>query len=101
MKVLQVLGKDVPEGGGPISMSRLHNGLRKAGIDSHILCNRPTQPTSIAIPRAPLAERVLGHVTQRLGLNDVHCVGAFRIKHLPGFKEANVVHIHGIHGQFF
>jgi hypothetical protein len=66
MKVLQVLGKDVPEGGGPISMSRLHNGLRKAGIDSHILCNRPTQATSLAIPRAPFAERVLGHVTQRL-----------------------------------
>jgi glycosyltransferase involved in cell wall biosynthesis len=44
---------------------------------------------------------VLGHVTQRLGLNDVHCIGAFRIKHLPGFTEADVVNFHGIHGQFF
>jgi glycosyltransferase involved in cell wall biosynthesis len=37
----------------------------------------------------------------RLGLNDVHCVGAFRIKHLPAFQEADVVNFHGIHGQFF
>ena len=101
MKVLQVLGKDVPEGGTAISASRLHNGLRQAGIDSHILCNSPTQSTSMAIPRAPFAERVLGRVAQRLGLNDVHCVGAFHIRHLSGFEEADVVNLHGIHGQFF
>lgn len=101
MKVLQVHGKDIPDGGGAVSTSRLHNGLRKAGIDSRILCARPTQATSVAIPRAPRAERVLGHVTLRLGLNDVHCVGAFRIKHLPIFQETDVVNFHGIHGQFF
>jgi len=101
MKVLQVHGKDVPDGGGAISTHRLHTGLRKAGIDSRILCSRPTQPTSVAIPRAPRAERMLSRVTQRLGLNDVHCVGAFRIKHLPAFQEADVVNFHGIHGQFF
>ena len=44
---------------------------------------------------------MLGHVTLRLGLNDVHCVGAFRIKHLPAFQDADVVNFHGIHGQFF
>lgn len=101
MKVLQVHGKDFPDGGGAISTYRLHNGLRRAGIDSRILCNRPTQPTSVAIPRAPWAERILGRVTLRLGLNDVHCVGAFRIKRLPAFQEADVVNFHGIHGQFF
>lgn len=101
MKVLQVHGKDVPEGGGAISTCRLHNGLRQAGIDSRILCTHPTQPTSVAIPRARRAERALSRVTMRLGLNDVHCVGAFRIKHLPAFQEADVVNFHGIHGQFF
>jgi glycosyltransferase involved in cell wall biosynthesis len=40
-------------------------------------------------------------VTLRLGLNDVHCVGAFRIKYLPAFQDADVVNFHGIHGQFF
>jgi hypothetical protein len=70
MKVLPVLGKDVPEGGGAISISRLHDGLRKAGIDSRILCGRPTQPTSVAIPRALRTERMLGRVTLRLGLKE-------------------------------
>ena len=101
MKVLQVHGKDVPDGGGAISTYRLNNGLRKAGIDSRILCNRPTQPTSVAIPRAWRVERALSRVTMRLGLNDVHCVGAFRIKHLTAFQDADVVNFHGIHGQFF
>ena len=59
MKVLQVHGKDVPEGGGAISTYRLHNGLRQAGIDSRILCSHPTQPTSVATPRAWRAERFL------------------------------------------
>ncbi len=100
MKVLQVHGKDVPQGGGAISTSRLHHGLLKAGIDSRILCSQPTQPTSVAIPRAPLAERLLSRVTLRLGLSDVHCVGAFRITRLPAFQEADVVNFHGIQGQF-
>lgn len=101
MKVLQVLGIDTPKGGGAVSTCRLHNGLQRAGVDSRLLCGRVTQPTSVAIPRAPLAERVLSRVTLRLGLNDVHCVGAFRIKRLPAFQEADVVNFHGIHGQFF
>jgi glycosyltransferase involved in cell wall biosynthesis len=101
MKVLQVHGKDVPDGGGAISTCRLHSGLRKAGIDSRILCNRPTQPSSVAIPRAWRLERALSRVTLRLGLNDVHCLGALRVRRLPAFQEADVVNYHGIHGQFF
>ena len=101
MKVLQVHGIDHNVGGAVLAMHSLHNGLQKAGIDSRILCSRPTRSTSVAIPRAPLAERVLGHVTLRLGLNDVNCVGAFRIKQVPAFQEADVVHFHAMHGQFF
>ncbi|HEY7650560.1 MAG TPA: glycosyltransferase [Methylomirabilota bacterium] len=101
MKVLQVHGKDFPDGGSAISMYRLHHGLRKAGVDSRILCNLPTQPTSVAIPRAWRVENMISGVTMRLGLNDVHCVGAFRIKRLPAFQEADVVNFQVIHGQFF
>jgi len=36
-----------------------------------------------------------------MGLNDIKCIGSFRIKHLPAFQEADVVNFHGIHGQFF
>lgn len=101
MKVLQVHGIDVPDNGGGTVVYNLHNGLRKAGIDSRILCKSPTQPTSVAIPRTPRTEGMLSRVTGRLGLNDVHYVGTFRIKHMPAFQEADVVHFHGIHGQFF
>jgi glycosyltransferase involved in cell wall biosynthesis len=101
VKVLQVHGIDVPRNGAGIVVHGLHYGLRKAGIDSHILCNSPTQPASVAMPRAPRAERMLSRVTMRLGLNDVHGVGAFRIKNVPAFQEADVVHFHGIHGHFF
>ena len=101
MKVLHVHGIDVPRNGAAIVVHSLHYGLRKAGIDSRILCNSPTQPTSVAMPRAPQAERMLSRVTMRLGLNDVHGVGAFRIKNVPAFQEADVVHFHGIHGHFF
>ena len=100
MKVLQVHGIDVPRNGAAIVVHSLHYGLRKAGIDSRILCNSPTQPASVAMPRAPRAERMLSRVTMRLGLNDVHGVGAFRIKDVA-FQEADVVHFHGIHGHFF
>jgi glycosyltransferase involved in cell wall biosynthesis len=40
-------------------------------------------------------------VTFRLGLNDVHCIGAFKIKNIPAYEEADLLNFHGIHGQFF
>jgi glycosyltransferase involved in cell wall biosynthesis len=46
-------------------------------------------------------ERLLSRVTFRLGLNDVHCVGAFKIKNMPAYVEADLLNFHGIHGQFF
>jgi glycosyltransferase involved in cell wall biosynthesis len=46
-------------------------------------------------------ERFLSRVTFRLGLNDVHCVGAFQIKNMPAYMEADLVHFQVIHGQFF
>ena len=101
MKVLQIHGKDFPEGGGAVSTYRLNAGLRKAGIHSRIMCQRITQPTSAQIPRSPRLERLIGRVTLRLGLNDIHCVGAFKIKAHEAYIDADLVHFHGIHSQFF
>ncbi len=102
MKVLQVHGKDSPQGvGGAVSTYRLHLGLRAAGIDSRILCQKKTLPSSAEIPRLPRVESLLGRVTLRMGLNDVHCVGSFLVKHTEAFQEADIINFHGIHGQFF
>jgi glycosyltransferase involved in cell wall biosynthesis len=101
MNVLQIHGKDFPEGGGAVSTYRLNAGLRKAGIQSRIMCQKTTQPTSAQIPRSPRLERLIGHVTLRLSLNDIHCVGAFKVKKHEAFISADIVHFHGIHSQFF
>ena len=43
----------------------------------------------------------MASVTSRLGLNDVHCVGAFKIETLAAYREADILNFHVIHGQFF
>ena len=102
MRVLQIHGRDVPQGfGSAVSTHRLHVGLRASGVDSRILCHKRGLESSVEIPRLPHLERLIGHVTLRLGLNDLHCVGAFKIKKLPAYQEADILNFHGIHGQFF
>jgi glycosyltransferase involved in cell wall biosynthesis len=66
-----------------------------------MLCQKKTLKSSAEIPRFPRMERLLGRVTFRLGLNDVHCIGAFKIKNIPAYEEADLLNFHGIHGQFF
>jgi glycosyltransferase involved in cell wall biosynthesis len=102
MRVLQIHGRDVPQGfGGAVSTYRLHLGLRASGVDSKILCHRRGLDSSVEIPRLPRLERLIGQVTTRLGLNDVHCVGAFKIEKLAAYREADILNFHVIHGQFF
>jgi glycosyltransferase involved in cell wall biosynthesis len=107
MKILQVHEVDYPgTGGGAIVMHRLHLGLRKAGIDSTILCKRKKlrSSESTIIPRGALltrAESQLKRITSRLGLNDIHCLSTFKIKKLEAYLEADILHLHCIHGGFF
>jgi glycosyltransferase involved in cell wall biosynthesis len=101
MRVLHVHGKDIPEGGGAVSTYRLHSGLRGAGIDSRILCRKKTLDSSVAMPLWERPESLLGRVTGRLGLNEIHCVSSFKITKLPEFCDADIVNFHCIHGGFF
>ena len=84
-------------------MYRLHSGLRSAGIDSKILCERKTTESAhvTVIPRRRKVEAWLKKVTSRLGLNDIHCVSSFRISSNSEYLDADIVHIHGIHSGFF
>lgn len=100
MNILQIHGTDISAGGGPIAMLRLHEGLRKAGIQSRILCPRATRSESVSMPHVPGTGR-LRALTSRLGLNELHCLGSFRIPSLTACAEADLLHIHCLHGGFF
>ena len=54
MRVLLVSINDYGRGGGQVAMYRLHRGLRKAGVDSKILCKykKLESAESVAIPPA-------------------------------------------------
>ena len=104
MKVLQLWKSDGPTrgGGGAGSMYRLHSNLRKAGIDSKILCEikTTTSPHVSTIQRGSRLESLLKRVTARLGLNDIHRVSSFGIKRHEAYLEADVLNFHGIHSGF-
>jgi glycosyltransferase involved in cell wall biosynthesis len=40
-------------------------------------------------------------VTGWLGFNDLHCLSSFKIPKLRAYEEADVLHIHCLHGGFF
>lgn len=93
-------------GGGGIAMYRLHKKLREHGIDSNILCKRKTSSstysTSYRIPRYLVRiENAIKRITIPLGMNDIHAIGSFKLKENSNFKSSDIIHFHGIHGNFF
>lgn len=103
-KVLHLWKGDSPAvaGGGAGSMQRLHLNLRKAGIDSRILCEYKTSnsPYIDVKPLPSRLESVLGRFTSAVGLNDIHRISSWRLVNHPSFREAEVVNLHGIHSGF-
>ncbi len=105
MKILHLWRSDSPQqgGGGAISMNRIHRNLKKHGIGSHILCESAGEgahtDTSLIPPLGAVERRVRG-LTARIGLNDVHRLSSFRLTRLPEYREADIVHFHGLHSGF-
>jgi len=100
MNILQIHGTDQSIGGGSIAMLRLQEGIRRAGIRSQVLCINPTSPDSVAFPQVRTEGR-LRAFTSRLGLNELHNLGSFKIPSLSAYHDADLFHIHCIHGGFF
>lgn len=102
MKVLHIHRFGLNGGaGGAISMRRLHFGLRKAGIDSKILCVRQTTESSHIIVTIPsnIEEKwnfQTGKVTSSLGLEDVLNVNSHRIKKSKAYLDADIINFHRI-----
>jgi glycosyltransferase involved in cell wall biosynthesis len=106
MRVLLVNAGDYGRGGGQIAMYRLHRGLRKAGVDSKLLCKykKLESAESVAIPHSFLSSRLeprLGQLTSQFGLNDIHCLSTFKIQRLRAYQEADLLDFHCIHSGYF
>ncbi len=104
MRVLQLHASDnARASGGVVAMDRLHRGLKDAGVESRILCGRKTtqSPDVGQIPRSNRLEKNIRKVTSRLGLNDIHAVSAFGVFRQEEFASSDILHIHGIHSNYF
>ena len=108
MRVLQLNLSDYHLNGGTgIAMHRLNLGLRKAGIDSKILCHLKTLESSQNIVQLSrplhlkIIEKVLKEgVTSQLGLNNIHAVSSFNIKKQQVYLDADIFNLHCVH-EFF
>lgn len=104
MKVLYIhISDNIRSAGGIAVAYHLHLALKEAGVDSKILCGRKTtnSPDIIEIPRSKRLEAQIRKVTSRLGLNDIHAVSSFGIKKNEVYLNADILHIQGIHSNFF
>lgn len=104
MKTLLIHEHGNPSGsGGVIAVWRLHEILKELGVHSRIACrHRGTDdPDVVELPRPGRLEKLLGKITRRLGLNDVHCRSTYRIPKFDPFRESDVVNIHGWHTNYF
>ena len=83
-------------------MYRLHSNLRKADIDSGILCEDKTtnSPYVTVIPRLNRMEGQVKRVTSKIGLNDIHRISSFRIRRYSSYVKADIINFHGIHSGF-
>ena len=75
------------------------------GIESQILCvDRKLPPEeSVLVPSSPmirLGEALLRPVTVRIGLNNVHRLGGFRLPSAPAYQAADLLDIHCLHGDY-
>ena len=89
-------------GGGGIAMMRLHESLLAAGVRSRVLCqlDAPDMPEIDVVPRWSWLDMTIRRLTMRLGLNDIHRVSSPLIARHPFYREADVVHFHGLHSGF-
>lgn len=83
-------------------MYRLHSNLRKAGIESRILCEIKTinSPYIDVKPTPSRMEALLGRFTSAMGLNDIHRISSWNLMKHPSCKEADILNFHGIHSSF-
>jgi glycosyltransferase involved in cell wall biosynthesis len=104
MKIVQISFSDFGLAGGTsIALYRLHQGLKKIGVCSKILCHAKTLASadSARIPYSRVLEKLLHAVISRLGLNDIHAIRTFWLPQHKDYQEADIVNLHSIHSGYF
>ncbi len=103
MKVVHLWNSDGPSGGGVANaMLRLHYGLIEKGIDSKILCDKNTtgDPNVFLLHKWRKLDLISENIMHRLGLADIHRLSSLAIPKHPIFRQADIIHIHGLHSGF-
>jgi glycosyltransferase involved in cell wall biosynthesis len=102
MRVLHVSLTD-GDGGAGLAIRRLHEGLRRVGVESRVLVGRKVGvvPDAAQWPHWPRVRRRLHDLGKELGLNDVLLPYGFGTRWSEPFRWADVVHFHNLHGGYF
>ncbi|PZD72396.1 Alpha-maltose-1-phosphate synthase [Acaryochloris thomasi RCC1774] len=102
MRVLHINQTDI-EGGAAIAAYRLHEGLLENTVDSQLLvdiCKSQNKLVS-TISRKRAIDALVSRVFSGFGLNYLHILSSFNIKHQKSYQEADIVNLHNIHGDYF
>lgn len=102
MKILQINQSDIA-GGAAIAGYRLHEGLKKYGVESKILAGsiKTNSDDVNEIPYRNLSVKLLRNVTRELGLNFIEYTNTFDILKHPFYKDADILNFHNLHTSRF
>lgn len=93
-------------GGAARSVYRIHTGLKSLGLTSRLMVRykeRPDADIGVIAP-APfyaLADKMLGLVWRLTALQYYFYLSSFRVLNHAWYKEADVVQLYNLHGNFF
>jgi glycosyltransferase involved in cell wall biosynthesis len=102
MKILHINQTDTV-GGAAIGVYRLHQGLLAQGIDSRFLVSMVSTSSEriAAIPPRRRIDYQIRRLTRGFGFNDIHLTSTFDILKHPFYQEADVLHFHNLHTEYF
>ena len=102
MKILHINQSDVGGGAG-IAAYRLHQGLLSSGVNSRLLVGKKITASELvsSVIRTPRIEKRLSGLAGWLGLNYVHLLGTFLVPRHIFFKDADIIHFHNLHMEYF
>jgi glycosyltransferase involved in cell wall biosynthesis len=102
MKVLQIGSSDI-SGGAAIAGYRLHQGLRKAGIDSKILAGlkQTNDPHVDQINKRRYINKAFSRLSASAGLHYLTIPDTWNIKKHSFYQDADILNLHNLHGEYF
>lgn len=101
MNILHINQSDL-QGGAGLAGHRLHLGLLEIGKQSKQLVAIPKSgsPLIQRIPRNKAVERLVGLVTEELGLTTLEFIASRSVVRHPFHQEADIVNFHNTHQSF-